>query len=85
MEHNTIHELLGLLQDTTQFQGYLGYHWTEHNSRIIGVIMEHNTIRKLLGLSSMFPLICCSLCAQKLWLVRTFSEMINVCATTNNP
>ena len=32
----------------------------------------------------MFPLIFCSLCAQKLWLVRTFLEMTNVCAATNN-
>ena len=30
----------------------------------------------------MFPLIFCSLCAQKLWRVRTFLEMTNVCATT---
>ena len=31
----------------------------------------------------MFPLIFCSLCAQKLWRVRTFLEMTNVCATTH--
>ena len=31
----------------------------------------------------MFPKIFCSLCAQKLWRVRTFLEMTNVCATTH--
>ena len=33
-------------------------------------------------LTPMLPLIFCSLCAQKLWRVRTFLAMTNVCATT---
>ena len=28
------------------------------------------------------PLFFCNLCAQKIWSVRTFLEMNNICATT---
>ena len=31
----------------------------------------------------MFPLIFCSLCAQKFWYVRAFMEITNICAATH--
>ena len=43
---------------------------------------ESSDVNKV-STNAMFPQVFCSLCAQKLWRVRTFLEMTNVCAATH--
>ena len=58
---------------------------TSQHWRAVGDTVSDLTGRKLKFDTSrtMFCLIFCRLCALKLWRVRTFLEIIHVCATTN--